>query len=154
VRARIVALVCAGGLLTGALTACESDADRAAEHKLERAADVSTCRRDAQPASTPYGHGFPPSWAFPARTTVYDVEDRGPDGTIVTGISSLPFKGILRYLNHDAVQAGFKITEGETEEHDAEASWAGNGYHGRWTIRESAQCQGETVIQVLAGKGS
>ena len=56
-------------------------------------------------------------------------------------------------MNHDVVAAGFHIEKGETEEHDAEAEWEGNGFHGRWAIRESAQCSGETVIQVLSAKG-
>jgi hypothetical protein len=37
------------------------------------------------------------------------------------------------------------------EEHDAEANWKSGEQTGRWVIRESAQCPGETVIQVLAG---
>ena len=47
---------------------------------------------------------------------------------------------------------GIAVTaeKGETEAHDAEAEWKGNGFHGRWAIRESAKCSGETVIQVLS----
>ncbi len=84
---------------------------------------------------------------------VFNAEDRGADGTIVTAVSSLEFTKILRFMNHDVVAAGFHIEEGETEEHDAEAEWEGNDFHGRWAIRESAQCSGETVIQVLSAKG-
>ena len=54
------------------------------------------------------------------------------------------------YLNEDAVAAGFEITDGETEEHDAEANWTAGEHDGRWAIRESGTCPGETVIQVLA----
>ena len=51
------------------------------------------------------------------------MEHRGETGVIVTAVSSAPFQTILDYLNHDAVDNGFTITEGETEEHDAEANW-------------------------------
>ena len=60
---------------------------------------------------------------FPPDTTVYDVEDRDGTGVIVTAVSSAPFGDILDFLNHDAVDAGFRVTNGETEEHDAEANW-------------------------------
>jgi hypothetical protein len=42
------------------------------------------------------------------------------------------------------------VTSGETEEDDAEANWAGNGYVGRWAIKKSATCPGETVVQLLS----
>jgi len=52
------------------------------------------------------------------------------------------------------VDAGFRVTNGETEEHDAEANWTSGDQEGRWAIRESADCPGETVIQVFAAASS
>jgi hypothetical protein len=135
------------------LTACGSTggtkAESAEEKELGKAADRSTCLADATPVSG-YPDGFPKDFPFPDKTVVFDVEDRGSDGVIATGITSLPFKNVLAALNGRAQDEGFKVTGGETEEHDAEASWTGERDAGRWTIRESATCPGETVIQVLA----
>ena len=140
------------------LTACGGSSgattDRTGHDRLENAADRNTCAADAKAVATPYGAQFPDGWPFPAGTTVYDVEDRGAQGTIVTAVSTSPFKAILAFLNHDVAGRGFRVESGETEAHDAEAEWAGNGHRGRWAIRESAQCPGETVIQVLAAKAS
>jgi hypothetical protein len=147
---RAAALVGAAALLLGATTACESAAQRAAEHDLEQAADQTTCRAAASPAATPYGEGFPDGWPFPPRTTVFHAEDRGADGIIVTAISSTPFPKVLDFMNGDVTDAGFGVDKGETEEHDAEASWSGNGYRGRWALKESGSCPGETLIQVLS----
>jgi hypothetical protein len=149
-------------LLAPALVACGGNADgesgsseeKAGEHELESAADRSVCRADADPVDKPYAEGFPSSWVFPPDTTVYDVEDRDGTGVIVTAVSSTPFGDILDFLNHDAVDAGFRVTNGETEEHDAEANWTSGDQEGRWAIRESADCPGETVIQVFAAAGS
>lgn len=151
-RRRVLAATCVAVVLTGSTSACESAEQRRAEHDMKQAADVSTCGADAKAAPTPYGDGFPDDWPFPPETTVHHAEDRGGDGTIVTGISSADFKSILDFMNHDVVDAGFAIEKGETEEHDAEAEWKGNSFHGRWAIRESAQCPGETVIQVLSAE--
>jgi hypothetical protein len=133
-----------------ALSGCGTEDDKAGEPELEKAADRSTCSADAKAVATPYGGQFPDGWPFPPGTTVYDVEDRGSQGTIVTAVSTTPFTSILDFLNHDVVAAGFAVESGETEAHDAEAEWEGNGHRGRWAIRESAACPGETVIQVLA----
>jgi hypothetical protein len=136
----------------GGVTGCKSGSDKEPEHDLERAADQTTCRADATPAPTPYGDDFPGTWPFPPETTVFHAEDRGDAGTIVTAVSSAPFKDVLAFLNGPVADAGFKVEHGETEEHDAEAEWTGGGFRGRWAIRESAQCPGETVIQVLSAR--
>jgi hypothetical protein len=151
---RAAAVLVAAAVMSTTLTACGGDSEQEREKKAEegfsQAADLSTCKADAKAATTPYGAGFPEDWPFPPGTVVFNAEDRGGDGTIVTGISSAGFTSILDFMNSDVVGAGFATEKGETEEHDAEAEWKGNGFRGRWAIRESAQCPGETVIQVLS----
>jgi hypothetical protein len=149
-RGRAAALIGAAALVASAVAGSESAAEKQAEHDFEQAADQTTCRADAESAPTPYGDAFPSSWPFPPQTTVFHTEDRGADGTIVTAVSSAPFEDVLAFLNGPVADAGFEVEKGETEEHDAEAEWAGEGFHGRWAIRESSQCPGETVIQVLS----
>jgi hypothetical protein len=138
------------------LAGCGGDSktgdEKAGEESLAKAADRNTCSAEAKEVATPYGGQFPEGWPFPPGTTVYDVEDRGAQGTIVTAISTAPFRTILDFLNHVVAGQGFRVESGETEAHDAEAEWEGNGHRGRWAIRESAQCPGETVIQVLAAE--
>lgn len=139
------------------LTGCgggssEPDKEKKAGDELSAAADLSTCKDEAKAADKPYGESFSQDWQFPAQTVVFNAEDRGDTGTIVTAVSVTPFKTILRFMNEDVTGAGFETKQGETEEHDAEAEWEGNGFRGRWVIRESAACPGETVIQVLSAK--
>jgi hypothetical protein len=119
------------------------------EAGLGKAADRSTCVADAKKISS-YPSGFPKNFVFPPRTIVYDAQDRGAEGVVVTGVTDLPFKQVLAALNGPTQAAGFKVTSGETEAHDAEANWTGNGFRGRWAIRESSSCSGETVVQVLS----
>ena len=127
------------------------EASKEKEHQdFSAAADQSTCLTDASPVAKPWPDGFPADWPFPAQTTLYNLEDRGSSGTIATAVTALPFKDVLDFLNGDVVDAGYRVESGETEEHDAEAEWEGNGYRGRWAIRESSSCPGETVIQILS----
>ncbi|NUR07427.1 MAG: hypothetical protein HOQ22_07430 [Nocardioidaceae bacterium] len=127
----------------------EHDGDHASEG-FSAAADLTTCTGQATPADQPYGERFPSDWPFPPGTVVFNAEDRGSDGTIVTGVTSTPFRRVLAFMNHDVVGAGYRTEQGETEEHDAEAEWDGHGFRGRWAIRESASCPGETVLQVVS----
>jgi hypothetical protein len=129
-----------------------SEAEKARETDFDKVADLSTCVADAAPAATPYPDGFPGDWQFPAHTVVFNAEDRDNDGTIISAITATTFPDVLAFLNGPVSDSGYPVTNGETEDHDAEANWAGNGFHGRWAIRESATCPGETVIQVLSAK--
>ncbi|MDX6358572.1 MAG: hypothetical protein QOH37_1626 [Nocardioidaceae bacterium] len=129
----------------------ESAAEPDAGGDLTAAADTSTCRADAHPV-TDLPSGYPTDFPLPPGTVVYHVEDRGADGLVATGVTRTAFPDVLSALNA-AKTAGFKVTEGETEDHDAEANWTGNGYTGRWAIRESSACPGETVIQLLSRQG-
>jgi len=133
-------------LSTFVLSACE---DKEAKI-LDKAADPTTCLAQATAAPTPYPAGFAAHWPWPDQSTVFNVEDRGGDGIIATAVTDLPFQDVLAFLNGPVSDAGFVVSEGETEEHDAEANWSGNGYRGRWAIKESSTCAGETVIQVLS----
>ena len=128
------------------------DKNVTAEQDFTKAADQSTCLADATAVGKPWPDGFPADWPFPEQTTLYNLEDRGSSGTIATAVTALPFKDVLDHLNGDVVDAGYRIESGETEEHDAEAEWEGNGYRGRWAIRESSSCPGETVIQILSAQ--
>jgi hypothetical protein len=133
-------------------TGCGGHAsEKDGQHELGGAADTKTCVADAH-AVTSYPAGFPKGFVFPDKTVVFHAEDRGPDGVVVTGVTSLPFKQVLASLNGPTQRAGYKVTRGETEEHDAEANWSGHGYRGRWAIRTSGSCPGETVVQVLSTK--
>jgi hypothetical protein len=112
------------------------------------AAETDTCVQDAhEVTSTPAG--YPTSFPFPDGTVVFHVEDRGEDGVIATGVTGTPFEDVLKAMNA-AKKSGFRVTSGETEEDDAEANWTGNGFTGRWAIKKSATCTGETVIQLLS----
>jgi hypothetical protein len=138
-----------------ALTSCsggESDADPDAHDSdaggFSAAAGTDTCVDDAT-AVTSTPDGYARSFPLPEGTVVYHVEDRGQDGVIATGVTATPFDEVLHAMNA-AEQAGFHVTSGETEDDDAEANWTGNGFVGRWAIKKSAACPGQTVIQLLS----
>ncbi|MCW2867976.1 MAG: hypothetical protein JWR20_2164 [Marmoricola sp.] len=118
----------------------------------EEAADTSTCVADARAyAGTPPA-GFARSFPLPRGAVLVGVQDRGADGVVATAVVKAGLRTVLAHLNGPAQAQGFKVTEGETEEHDAEANWSGNGYRGRWAIRDSTACPGEVDLLLLSKK--
>jgi hypothetical protein len=144
--------------LTVALTGCGAQAEgggaRGAENGSEADRDMETsasrtpCVAEADPVAGTLPSSFPSSWPLPPSTVVTAVEERD-GGVIVSAVSGTAFEEVLTFMNGDVTDAGFAVSSGETEEDDAEADWAGNGFHGRWAIRESA-CPGETTLQILS----
>ena len=61
-------------------------------------------------------------------------------------------KAVLEVMQTDVPDAGYQLTEGEVEARDAESNWKGNGYTGRWAIREVAGCTEQTSVTVLSAK--
>jgi hypothetical protein len=149
-----IALGLAAALVISGCGGKEATSDRPADSASPSAvADTGTCVADATPAPSPYAGDFPDDWPFPEGAVVYSVEDRGDGGTVVTAVAPSGFPDVLDFMNSEVVGSGFATESGETEDDDAEAEWSGNGYRGRWAIRESATCDDETVIQVLAAPG-
>ena len=146
--------VIAVALLASGCGGGKSDAEKARESGLAKAADTKTCVAEAKPADlSSVEPNYPSDFPLPQGTIAYNAEDRGKDGVIVTAITKASLKDVLATLNGPAQDAGYKVTNGETEAHDAEANWSGKGYRGRWAVKESATCSGEVVIQVLSKKG-
>ena len=137
-----------------ALTGCgggESDAEKQAEKQLaESGAPTPVCVEQAKEESVPAS--FPTAFPLPEGSKVYGSEERSEGRTIVYAVVDRDVKAVLKQLQTDVPAAGFKLTEGEVEERDAESNWTGNGYTGRWAIREVAGCPDQTSVTVLSAK--
>jgi len=151
VTARIIVGPLAAALLLLPVACGNDESGDPDADQFSAAADTSTCADDATSVSS-FPDGYPQDFPMPKGTVVFHVEDRGEDGVIATGVTTTAFDDVLKEMN-EAKSAGFTVTSGETEEDDAEANWTGNGFVGRWAIKKSATCSGETVIQLLSQQG-
>ena len=116
------------------------------------AAASPNCMASLKAAPVPQGGSFPADWPFPPGTVVTGTERVPGGGLSVTAQVGSEFERVLPFMQHDLEDAGFVATEGEAEDDDAEATWAGGGYAGTWAIRRSDTCQGTTLLQVAAAK--
>jgi hypothetical protein len=143
--------------LAGSLSGCGGGAEGAAaessgpagEHADgERAGTPQTvdCPADATAVDLPEEFAAP----LPEGTVVLDVQQRDGGRTVVTGVVPAGQKDVLAELQRAYPAAGLTLTEGETEERDAESNFEGDGVEGRWGIRELPDCSPEaTRIDVV-----
>ncbi len=136
------------------LTGCgggDSEEEKQAEKQLAAGgAPTPVCVDQAESAEVPAA--FPADFPMPKGSVVYATQERSAGRTIVYAVVDTDQKAVLSYLQEAVPAAGYQLTEGEVEERDAESNWAGNGYRGRWAIREVAGCTGQTSVTVLSAK--
>jgi hypothetical protein len=132
VVAAVVLLAGCGG--KGSEKAGESsDADAGEQVGTVKTVD---CPADATPVDLPSGFSAP----LPQGTVVVDVRKASEQRTVVTGVVPSAEKDVLDQLHQAYASAGLTLTEGETEERDAESNFTGGGMKGRWGIRELTNC--------------
>jgi hypothetical protein len=137
------------------LTGCgggESDKAKTAEKQLAASgAPTPVCIDKAK--DEPLPASFPGDFPLPDGSKVYATQQRSGGRTIVYAVVDRDVKTVLQQLQADLPKAGFTPSEGEVEARDAESNWKGNGYTGRWAIREVAGCPEQTSVTVLSAKG-
>jgi hypothetical protein len=104
------------------------------------------CPADATAVDLPADFPAP----LPEGTVVVHVERRSGDRTVITGVVPSAEKDVLAQLQQAYPKAGLTLTEGETEERDAESNFEGDAVVGRWGIRVIPDCSPEaTRIDVV-----
>jgi hypothetical protein len=150
--------VVAAGLLAGC-GGSSGDDDSSGEKKAEKqlansAAPTPVCVDQAKAAGTKVmPTAFPTSFPMPEGSVVYATQHRSEGRTIVYAVVDSDVKTVLHGLQTALPEAGFTPKEGEVEEHDAESNWTGNGFTGRWAIRQVAGCAEQTSVTVLSARG-
>ncbi len=96
---------------------------------------------------------FPPALnnlSFPDRTIIYDVEVRGDNGILLTGVTDVLFRASAFQMRQRYSDPPFEIIgfdEGDTE---LGANWSGPSISGRWVVSDlSPTCPGDTQVTML-----
>ena len=146
-RRPLVALLLLAGLLAGCGEdgAAASSSPSTASHEedqgeggAERSGTPETvdCPADATAVDVPSGFSAP----LPQGTVVVAVDRRDDGRTVLTGVVAAAEPDVLADLQKAYPAAGITLTEGETEERDAESNFTGSGLTGRWGIRALENC--------------
>lgn len=137
---------CAAALLLLSVAACDggtADGSAAGSATQSKAPDgeqsgtpqTVDCPGKAVPVDLPKGFPAP----LPTGAVVVAVQQRDDGRTVVTAVVPAAEKDVLADLQAAYPAAGLTLTEGETEERDAESNFTG-GVTGRWGVRELTDC--------------
>jgi hypothetical protein len=149
------ALVALALLAAAVLTGCgggESEEEKQAEKQLRASGAPTPVCVDQVKDQVEVPASFPSAFPLPDGAVVYAAQKRSEGRTIVYAVVDRDVKAVLKQMQDGPRAAGFEAKEGEVEERDAESNWEGNGYTGRWAIREVDGCPEQTSVTVLSAK--
>ena len=138
---------CGGGSADATATAGKSEDADAQGKGDEQSGTPQTvdCPGKAKAVDLPADFPAP----LPQGAVVVAVEERDGGRTVVTAVVPAAEPDVLADLQAAYPAAGLTLTEGETEEHDAESNFTGDVI-GRWGIRELSNCsQAATRIDLV-----
>ena len=112
----------------------DGDADKGTEQS--GTPQTVDCPGEAKAVDLPADFPAP----LPDGAVVVAVQERDGGRTVVTAVVPVAERDVLADLQAAYPAAGLSLTEGETEEHDAESNFTGAGVTGRWGVRELSDC--------------
>jgi hypothetical protein len=134
----LMSLAACGDGTEGASASTSSASGTGVEVGGERAGTPQTvdCPDEASAMELPEDFPAP----LPPGSVVVAVQERDDGRTVVTAVVPQAEPDVLAGLQTAYPDAGLTLTEGETEERDAESNFSGDAATGRWGIRELADC--------------
>jgi hypothetical protein len=102
---------------------------------------------------TPIGRpaAFPATFPLPPGTVLNYQESRSGGRIIIGGVAPSTAHDVAVYWEQAMPQAGYRQTSGESEPGEAEASFEGHGYRGRWKVNDMPDCPNIVMLSLVAG---
>jgi len=141
----LLALLAVVAALALGLVACGGGDDD--DGPAAAASTIPPCSAKAPGVDRP--DGFPDGLPLPTSFLATGADERSGGRLVLDGVTTDDFETTLHFLQKELPKAGYRLTEGEVEEHDAESNFSGHGVRGRWAIRVADGCTTRTTLSVV-----
>ena len=135
-----------------ALLACASGREAVAGQTGQGSASVAStlpaCAKGEASIERPAA--FPADFPLPPGTVVIGQEERSGHRLILHTRAPTDVQGVARFFAEALPGAGYTQSQGESEQGEAEANYAGKGVQGRWRANAIPDCPGAVMLDVLA----
>jgi hypothetical protein len=104
------------------------------------------CAPQATPVALP--EDFPETFPLPRGAVVREARDDGKTMTVEAVVPG-DIRDVTESLIDGLRQAGFDLGEGDSEEHEAESHFTGNGFAGFFKLNTVGDCAGANTLAVV-----
>lgn len=111
--------------------------------------NLPVCAQVGTPIERPAA--FPATFPLPPGTVLNYQESRSAGRIIIGGVAPSTAKDVAVYWEQAMPKAGYIQTSGESEPGEAEASFEGNGYRGRWKVNDMPECPNMVLLSLVTG---
>jgi hypothetical protein len=110
---------------------------------------LPSCAPEARGAVLP--EGFPEDFPLPPGTVVRRASGEG--GTLnVDALVPGDIRAATTFLLDELPSAGYELGEGDSEEHEAESHFSGNGFDGFFKLNTIGDCDGANTLAVVLSR--
>jgi hypothetical protein len=99
-------------------------------------------------APLPLPPTFPQALPLPPGTVITYHQDLGAGQVLVGGVVPSDLRTVVAFFARALPAAGFELGEGDAEPDEAEASYTGNGYHGKWKVHGILNCPDAVTLTI------
>jgi hypothetical protein len=119
---------------------------------------VATTQTDSLPPCANVGSAvslpseFPNDFPLPAGTVITASQRSLTNTTTISGAVPMRFKEAVAFFQSKLPAAGYKLLEGDAEMDEAESTFAGQGFQGKWKINGILNCPGAVRLTLAIRK--
>jgi hypothetical protein len=95
---------------------------------------------------------FPSSFPLPPGTVITSNQRTERGAITVSGFAPMQFKDAVIFFQSKLPTAGYKPLEGDAEMDEAESTFSGHGYNGKWKVNGILNCPGAVTLGVSFSK--
>ena len=95
---------------------------------------------------------FPTSFPLPPGTVVTSSQLTERGVTVVGGFIPMEFKNVVSFFQSRLPDAGYQLLEGDAEMDEAESTFSGHGFHGKWKVNGILNCPGVVTLTIAVSK--
>lgn len=117
---------------------------------VTRATSLPPCAGAGSPVELP--PDFPSSFPLPPGTVITSSQRTESGAITVSGFAPMQFKDTVAFFQSKLPAADYKPLEGDAEMDEAESTFSGHGYNGKWKVNGIPNCPGAVTLGVSFSK--
>jgi len=95
---------------------------------------------------------FPTDLSLPPGTIITSSQRSEKGVIIVGGLIPMEFKNTVTFFQNKLPAAGYQLLKGDAEMDEAESSFAGHGFQGKWKVNGILNCPGAVTLTIAVSK--